>query len=453
MATVPPRVILRMGTHAEKDYVEKTLHFFDGLILGANLVEATPGATASLMVRLCDTEARQAYYIDPMTYAFGAYVDDSGRVRSDLDWIKSGQKRGKETVRDFKRSYVGLAKALGQPFATTIERCSAVGWSDFADDATAETCCRNLAEYQYSRIAREFSTDPELQAFGDRIPHPAAIFAPYFYIEPANHEQWLNLVLRLATITAHVETRLPVHAVICIDESFLRDANFLARLERDLPGTGVAGVWLWFSRLVEDQADSPTLAALRQLVERLSARIEVYNMHGGYLSLALCKHGMSGISHGVGYGEQKQLLPAAGQSTPAVRYYLPDACKRFGVPEIQRCFTALKIHTPADFHATICDCVVCKGVVSKSVADFTAFGNLHSSRAETKRSAQTPAAVKRCRFHFLLCRIRERDWLRDASVSSISDRMDENLAKWGNQVSLSSEFQHLGRWKPIIGSS
>ena len=51
MADLEPRVILRMGTHAEKEYFEKTLRLFDGLALNANLVEATPGATASLLVR------------------------------------------------------------------------------------------------------------------------------------------------------------------------------------------------------------------------------------------------------------------------------------------------------------------------------------------------------------------------------------------------------------------
>ncbi len=93
MPEVAPAVIIRMGTHAEKEYLEKTLHFFDGLILGANLVEATPGATASLLVKFGGKKASQRFFIDPMTYAFSPYVDESDRVRLDLDWIKSDQKR------------------------------------------------------------------------------------------------------------------------------------------------------------------------------------------------------------------------------------------------------------------------------------------------------------------------------------------------------------------------
>ena len=93
-------------------------------------------------------------------------------------------------------------------------------------------------------------------------------------------------------------------------------------------------------------------------------------MHGGYFSLALCKYGLTGISHGVGYGEQKDVVPVIGQATPTVRYYLPDVHKRFGVPDIQRGFDALDIRTPLDFHRKVCGCVICKGVVSSHCASF-----------------------------------------------------------------------------------
>lgn len=93
MAAASPEVHLRIGSHAEKEYIEKMLKRFDGLTVGANLVEATPGATASLLVKLCNEAKGVPYLLDPMTYAFGEYVDPaSGQSRTDLDWIKSDQK-------------------------------------------------------------------------------------------------------------------------------------------------------------------------------------------------------------------------------------------------------------------------------------------------------------------------------------------------------------------------
>lgn len=48
-----PELVLRLGTHAEKDYVEKLAAMLDGIIIGTNLLEATPGATSSLILSLC----------------------------------------------------------------------------------------------------------------------------------------------------------------------------------------------------------------------------------------------------------------------------------------------------------------------------------------------------------------------------------------------------------------
>ena len=118
---------------------------------------------------------------------------------------------------------------------------------------------------------------------------------------------------------------------------------------------------------------------------------------------------MSGVSHGIGYGEQKNVVPIIGQSIPMVRYYLPPMARRLGVPDIELTFNVLGIHNPNDFHQKVCDCAVCKGIVASSLDEFSAFGDMHFSRSSSKRRAQTPAAAQRCRFHFLLARLRERD--------------------------------------------
>ncbi len=450
MPEVEPKVIIRMGTHAEKDYLQKTLRFFDGIAVGANLVEATPGATASLLVRFGGKKQSLPFYIDPMTYAFGSYKDESGKLRSDLDWIKSDQKRKGKIVRDFKRSYRGLAERLGGPFDEAINRKSALDWDDFSDPTKLSDSCRRIAEYQLYRIRDELAADPESKQFADRVPKPTAVFAPYFYIEPSHRDEWLDLDLRLAKATAELNIDVPVHAIICADASFLGDSTFLDRLAADLPKTGVDAVWLWFSAFREDAAPVERLKAFRSLVETLSPSMEVFNRHGGYFSLALCKRGLSGVSHGVGYGEQKNVLPIIGRSMPTVRYYLPAAHKRFGVPQIERCFDASEIESAEEFHEKVCDCVICKGVLSGDVRKFSQFGEMHRSRPEAKRLAQTPAAAKRCRFHFLLMRIRERDWLKTASNSDILADLNTAADVWGKHPTLTRDVGHLALWQEAL---
>lgn len=452
MNRTEPQLIIRMGSHAEKDYIQKTLPFMDGIIVGANLLEATPGATASLLVKCAGAKPPTVpYYIDPMTYAFGQYTDPSSRtLRSDLDWIKSEQKVAGKTARAFKRSYRKLAAKLGTPFEDALSRGAAVTQADLNADADLEASCRRAVDYQLTRIASILMDDPVSQALAGQAPGPAAIFAPYFYIEPSSANAGIDLLLACARKTALCAGETPVHAVVCADESCLRDEQFVNRIGSEVPETGIAGVWVWFSKFHEDQADGQSLACFRSLIEVLSAKTAVYNMHGGFLSLALSAFGLRGVSHGVGYGEQKDVVPVVGQSTPTVRYYLPPLSKRLGVPQIERCFDSLGISTPSDFHEQICDCVVCKGVVSKKLSDFGAFGDLHYSTPQSKRLAQTPAAAKRCRFHFLLNRIRERDRIKNSSHADIVGDLRNAHERWSTQPSLADACGHLERWRAVL---
>jgi hypothetical protein len=448
MGEVDAQIIVRMGSHSEKEYVEKLIHLFDGISIGANLIEATPGATASFLVKISGKKV--PFYFDPMTYAYGSYVDpDTGEVRNDLHWITSEQKKKGRTVRDFKRSYRGLGDALGAPFDTALHRRSAITPDDFAARGALRKTCQNVAKYQLTRLRDEFANDPEYAEFADRVPTPQVIFAPYFYIEPSKHDDWLNLTLSLATETAGLGLAIPTHMVLCAPDHYLADAQFLKSLASEIPKTGVAGVWLWFSRFDEYKADAAKLKALRRLVEDLSASVEVFNMHGSFFSLALSKFGLSGISHGVGYGEQKDVVPVIGQSTPTVRYYLPMLHRRLGVPEIELCFRRLGIKTPKDFYALICDCAICKGVITKDLTQFAEFGERHLSTPSSKRLAQTPAAAKRCRFHFLLNRSGERSWVRQAETEDILERLRSAAERWKG-TPLSEEARQLMVWESVL---
>ena len=209
---VDPKVIIRMGSHAEKDYIEKTARYLDGIIVGANLFEATPGATATLLGK----KLNKPYYIDPMTYVYGRNLND----------IKSPQ--GKTRKLDFKRSYKRLSEKLSLPFISALRKDSRVTPKDFEGDFNTEECCKAVMEYQLNRIKENFDEDPEYKEYSTDILSPASIYAPYFYIEPNNHDAWMDLVLLLAKVSADLQSDVPVHAIICTDEAMLDNTNFLA---------------------------------------------------------------------------------------------------------------------------------------------------------------------------------------------------------------------------------
>jgi hypothetical protein len=438
-----------MGSHSEKEYVEKTACKFDGTMLGANLVEATPGASASFLFN-----CKNPYILDPMTYAFGAYVDPStDTVRYDLDWIKSEQKiRGSngKTKRDFKSSYTKLAAAFGPPFSTAIKRGSAVTAADFGTNADVENVCRTVLDYQMARVQRELDSDPETHPFARDAKPPAFLLAPYFYVEPHNSKSWVELNSRLAAASMNLKAHVPVHLVVCCHRGLLSEDSLRVAVLEYVKASRADGVWLWISRFDEHMATATELGNLRTLVSEIADSSPVYNMHGGFYSLALSKFGMSGIAHGIGYGEQKDVVPIIGQSTPTVQYYVRPLHAKFSVAEITRCFSTLGIKDASSFHAKICDCVICKGVIKNNLDAFAQFGEIHYSTPSSKRPAQTPAAAKRCRFHFLLNRAVERDAVNHSDIANIRKGLDDAFESWKYTVLGRNQLGFLKTWSDSL---
>ena len=234
----------------------------------------------------------------------------------------------------------------------------------------------------------------------------------------------------------------------------LTEKTFIDRAIAEIPATGINGVWLWFSNFDEWTVKEEYLIAFKSLVKQLSEKgLEVYNRHGGYFSLALNKFGMNGISHAVGYGEKKDVLQVKGPpNAPIVRYYLPDMYKRFGIPDIEACLDGLGITTPQDFHEKICGCVICKGVVKDSILDFQRFGDMHLATPKSKRPSQTSAAAKRCRFHFLVNRIIEKDFIAGNDSATIIRKITDAQKKWKEQPLIINNSKHIDRWKAVLSS-
>src|SRR5580700_9409060 len=181
MPNTRPEVFLRMGSHAEKQYILKTLKLFRGVIVGANLLESTPGATVSLALKIRGSLKRQ-FAIDPMTYVFGM----------DLSYIQSeGMKKA-----GLKKSFSGLAKLFGDPIASVVAQGRPVRPSDF-DSEAVERLASTTCEYQLNRMREIWQNDPQFSEFAGELHSPSFTFAPYFYIPygetGVKWQQWYEL--------------------------------------------------------------------------------------------------------------------------------------------------------------------------------------------------------------------------------------------------------------------
>jgi hypothetical protein len=445
MPVVAPQIVIRLGTHAEKDYLKKAIASLDGFVIAANLLEATPGATTSLLVQLAGKKTGKPYYLDPMTYGYGLHLDYLLSDATD----KKGKQPSKTKSKEYKRSYKSLAERFDGIFKVALKRRTAITADEF-DTTTLHQTCESVTEYQLKRPGAEWAADEEFASYSDQIPAPAAILTPYFFVGGEEKSKWLQLIPTIAKQTVALKPGIPVHSVVCADESLLADPVALEYLKIELPKTKVDGVWFWFSNFNEHSAKPQQLRAFRELVEHLSLHMTVHNMHGGYFSLALSRVGLSTTAHGIGYGEQKDVEPVQGQSTPTVRYYLPTARKRLGVPNIERTFKKLGVLTTDDFHKKICGCTICKGVLRNGLEAFSSFGEQHFANTSSKRPSQTGTAAKLCRFHFLLNRIAERREVADMSLDDIIKTLDDGWSVWSNHPTVANDADHLVRWREAL---
>jgi len=450
MSIEPPQIVLRYGAHAEKEYFLKLAGQYDGIMFGANLLEITPTATASLLAVLRNNHTSLGFYLDPMTYCFGPYIDPStGKTRTDLDALKS-TRTDRKTRKKFtavKDSYTSLAAALGSRFDNAVNdgaSCTAIDPSSIPEE-DRDDFCESVVKYQLQRVNQliepELADDQVLKAKFDGIGAPAAVFAPYFYV----HERWaddgLAISMDLARRSVDLNLGTPVHAVVCANDALLSDDERVDHLVRELPKTKVEGVWLWFDGFDELTAPLNRLQAFRRIVLALGQEMSVYNLHGGFFSMLLTHDGLSGISHGVGYGERSDVAKVIGVAAPTVRYYLPPIRKRVGVPDIQRCFSDVGIATASDFFEKVCDCAICNGVIGSDLGRFAAFGQMHRANPDSKRDSQTPTAAKMCRFHFLLNRFKEREFVASLGADERVDHLANSAAPWRACYPLR---QHLG---------
>lgn len=475
MTINPPQVVLRYGAHAEKEYFIKLASQFDSLMFGGNLLEITPTATASLLIVLRQKiresngpDAGIHFFLDPMTYCFGPYIDpNTGRKRTDLDALKSTRtdRKTKTMFTAVKDSYFNLAGALGPLFSNSVNdgfSCTAIEPYTIPD-TDRDDFCKRVINYQLQRIgaliAPEIVDDPVLKQEFEGIGTPDAVFAPYFFVGEQWLEDGLKASMDLASRSVKLNPGVPVHAIVCASSSILEDPNRLDYLIDTLPKTEVAGTWLWFDGFDELNATLDDLRAFRRVVRGLGKHMKVYNLHGGYFSMLLAHDGLTGISHGIGYGERKNIAQVIGPAAPTVRYYLPPIRKRVGVPAVQRSFPDVGIASPTDFFAKICDCAICKGVIGDDLGRFAAFGQMHRATVESTRDTQTPAAAKMCRFHFLLNRLKERGFIASIDAEARAEHVTTEAAPWRSCYPLRQDLGEDGtegyieRWAQAFESA
>ena len=200
---------IRMGSHAEKEYIKKMGSFFSGILVKANYFESATGMLSGLFLTFNALEPARGYIIDPVTYVYGLapeYIKSwqkipkdkaEEKLRKDLNILKSEQipigeireikkptkaqkEKNKVEISNIMKSYKKLASLyFDQETALKVGREAIT--SEHFDDTKLNAFIQNVIDYQNNSITNHYSTE-KYKEFHERIPSPEFILSPYFLI-------------------------------------------------------------------------------------------------------------------------------------------------------------------------------------------------------------------------------------------------------------------------------
>jgi hypothetical protein len=423
------RHCLRVGSLSDKRVIDESADHFDLLVVQGNLaVSASQG--------LATWPLDKPVWIDPITYAFAASPV----------YLQSKNKQGQ---RSYKKTFVSLADAFGQPYRTAIDENRRLSPNDFAEGAV-ESVERVLAWQEGVFVPLE-----EDQKYGAEPISPALLTVPFFPLLISDLSEakpsWLDVNLELASLASEIRdpSRLAVGFLASLDVfDHDRFEVWLEAYADQLTGLGIQHLWWWISDHDEVATSLQGATRLIKSVERLSARgIQVHQAFGGSLSSLTLLRGLSSVAHGVNYWEQKGWEPIATGGLPSARYYHPGLRERLRVPEAIAVVEHLL--TDADgFYNTVCACSTCRTVVSDDLSRFGAFGavNIKTRRTRGGGTAEfdspTPEALYRTKMHFLEAKRDEIEKVLSEGFNP-SEALRSDTEFWASDLARTG---HLERW-------
>lgn len=374
------KIHLRFGMHRDVQVIHDEKDRIDGLVIPAHILAHQAASTSVFVTSMHDKD----YVIDPMTFVFQnakeAHLNNTGGMRLSI-------------------------RKLCDVYGDTLgERIMALGAEDFLsseDFVKSDALCDRVARFQLEKVGQASATSGAskyLKRYSTTIAkQPRAVIPPYFRFTSVDDE-WYKLSLKCAIETSHNGSDVEIAPVICCAASLL-DA---AAIETIVSNYGrFRRVFLWMDNYVQTSITSPIIGRVRSLIQSLhEVKVEIETLYGGYLMIMSALDGLSAISHGILYTQNKSTHLVPGSGGAPERYYIP-AIHEFR--SLSQTNLIIKKHPKL-----ICDCPVCQEVLGGDPNRIILFGDdpdllrrhfLHSRRREADDIGKSSAAAQAERLH------------------------------------------------------
>lgn len=321
----------------DQQTVRELSEYFDGLIVPGTIAafqaEGTKGFVLSLSARSNDP-----YVIDPRFPLF------------------------QNMLAAPKKSHLMLADVLGAPelinrhispspkdFTDGMIKTIASSWIDFNvgfEDVQMKTFDKYAARLKESVLPQNRQD-------------PAFVLPPYTMVKTVD-DGWGEVSDRLW------DTSLEYARAKGITSKLRRviAASTATTWDNLASGVGDLEIVAWVSGLDEFKVNSESeLVAYGRALQGCASRSQrVFALYGGFLSVLFSRHGLSGSSHGIGFGEYRDWVELPSSGAPPARYYVPKLHRYIGVDIAEMIWRS---------HPELieCECVECGGL-SPSAMDY-----------------------------------------------------------------------------------
>ena len=467
-----PVHILRYGTVGEKAQLEKAINAYDCLVINGNSAAYVSRAIAKFVVEKFFDKKEKGFIIDPITFAF----------QQNIHLLKNKPKTGEATL---KKSIRKLIDIYQEPATKAIDSIP-IQPSDFNDISLIKDFCSRVLLFQYSIIST-YIDDNDLKKYlqyatgnmTELMPqfHPQLLIAPYFYLDPndSNFEKWLNLnIVFLDESVAQVKEQsygCHVFGQIVINKDVLRNESIIDAILNCYVNCQCDGFTLWVDGFNEHEETREILNGfiyLLQSLKQIHTSKPIYNMYGSFFSILLTHpsiHLLDGVSHGMEYGEYREVYPVGGGLPISKYYYMPlhqrkDYTKAFYMLEHNHIIDAsIKNWGNTNrYFDEICKCEQCRNIMSEDMINFTKFASDQYYEFKTKnenitrRKKASPQTKENCLYHYLLCKKMEFSMmLGNKEIDELLNDLTEEIKKFSDSTFLdNNELEYIDNWYNVI---
>lgn len=451
--------LMRLGTHGEKKYFKDFKEYYDAVIINASMIAHTVNSMSTFL----GCELSKPFIIDPQTYAFQSYTHllQQSKNKKDISDVK------------VKKSFCTLIENYGEMLKKIIfDEKRSIRSSDFKNDdnQNLKNFCKNVLKYQLETITSETQNNSEYSEYIEyEIENckgnlsltlvPAFLIAPYFYMTPNTYSDWIDINIDAINISKELNSKdIEIYAQIVIDKDILLDDSKIEELCDKYNSSSAEGFLIWLDKFDEKEVSEIYLEKFINFLKLLKCNGKpIYQVYGSYFSIVLTKNILSGVCHGMEYGENRDVYPVGG-GIPVSKFYYPALHKRLLYRDaLDLLLRNGYLEDLEVYNSNVCNCKNCQEIINTPIEDFSKYGDVNSTTFKRKSGNRestvtmdypTNDAKDLCLRHYLYNKITEYKYVESKSYSDCAEDLIQSYNKYYDY--LGDNVDYLKTWHNII---